>query len=82
MVYRGGIRYENTGLVIQNKSITDFAANLGLGLPLGGTFSNINIGLEVGKRGTVYYNLVEENYINLSIGLSLSERWFVKRKFD
>ena len=82
MVYRGGIRYENTGLVIQNKSITDFAANFGLGLPLGGTFSNINIGLEVGKRGTVYYNLVEENYVNLSIGLSLSERWFVKRKFD
>ncbi|WP_293874000.1 hypothetical protein [Flavobacterium sp.] len=82
IVYRGGIRYENTGLVIQNKSITDFAANLGLGLPLGGTFSNINIGLEMGKRGTVYSNLVEENYVNLSIGLSLSERWFIKRKFD
>jgi len=82
MVYRGGVRYENTGLVIQNKSITDFAANIGLGMPLGGTFSNINIGLEIGKRGTKYYNLVEENYINISVGLSLSDKWFVKRKFD
>ncbi|WP_333600497.1 hypothetical protein [Flavobacterium sp.] len=82
IVYRGGLRYENTGLVLQNKSITDFAANIGLGLPLGGTFSSINVGLEVGKRGTVYYNLVEENYVNLSIGLSLSDRWFVKRKYD
>ncbi|WP_264520451.1 hypothetical protein [Flavobacterium sp. N1994] len=87
VVYRGGIRFENTGLVIQNpgypnKSITDFAGSIGLGLPLGGTFSNINIGLEVGKRGTKYGNLVEENYVNLSIGLSLSERWFVKRKYD
>ena len=82
IVYRGGLRYENTGLVIQNKSITDFAANIGLGLPLGGTFSNINIGLEIGKRGTKYYNLVEENYVNLSIGLSLSDKWFIKRKFD
>ena len=82
MVYRGGVRYENTGLVIQDKSITDFAANIGLGMPLGGTFTNINIGLEIGRRGTKYYNLVEENYINLSVGLSLSDKWFVKRKFD
>ena len=82
IVYRGGVRYENTGLVIQDKSITDFAANIGLGMPLGGTFTNINIGLEIGKRGTKYYNLVEENYINLSVGLSLSDKWFVKRKFD
>jgi hypothetical protein len=81
MVYRGGVRYENTGLVIQNKSITDFAANIGLGMPLGGTFTNINIGLEIGKRGTKYYNLVEENYINISVGLSLSDKWFEKRKF-
>ena len=82
IVYRGGLRYENTGLVLQNKSITDFAANIGLGLPLSGTFTNINIGLEIGKRGTKYYNLEEENYINLSVGLSLSDKWFVKRKYD
>jgi long-subunit fatty acid transport protein len=87
IVYRGGLRYENTGLVIQNpgypdKSITDFAANIGLGMPLSGTFTNINIGLEIGKRGTKYANLVEENYVNLSVGLSLSDRWFVKRKYD
>ena len=81
IVYRGGLRYENTGLVIQDKSITDFAANIGLGIPLSGTFTNINIGLEIGKRGTKYYNLVEENYINLSVGLSLSDKWFEKRKF-
>lgn len=82
IVYRAGLRYENTGLVILNKSITDFAGNIGLGMPLSGTFTNINIGLEIGKRGTKYYNLVEENYVNLSVGLSLSDKWFVKRKFD
>jgi hypothetical protein len=82
ITYRGGLRYENTGLVIQNKSINDLAANIGLGLPLGNSFSSLNINLEVGKRGTTYYNLVEENYVNLSIGLSLSDRWFVKRKYD
>jgi hypothetical protein len=82
ITYRAGLRYENTGLVLQNKSITDFAGTCGVGLPLNGTFSNINFGLEIGKRGTIYYNLVQENYINFSVGLSFSDKWFVKRKFD
>jgi long-subunit fatty acid transport protein len=86
ITYRAGIRYENTGLVVQNglgsKSITDFAGTVGTGLPLGGLFSNINIGLEVGKRGTTYYGLLEENYVNLSFGLSLNDKWFVKRKYN
>jgi len=82
IVYRGGLRYENTGLVLKDKSINDFAANIGLGLPMTGIFTNINIGVEVGKRGTKYYNLVQENYFNVSVGLSLSDKWFVKRKFD
>lgn len=87
ITYRAGLRYENTGLVIvrpgyEDKSITDTAVNIGFGLPLGGTFSKINIGFELGKRGTTYNNLVEENYFNLSVGLSLSDKWFVKRKID
>jgi hypothetical protein len=82
VTYRAGLRYENTGMILRNKSIEDFAVTAGLGLPLGGTFSKINVGLEIGKRGTVYNNLVEENYINLSIGLSFSDRWFVKRKYN
>lgn len=82
IVYRGGLRYENTGLVLQNKSINDVAGTFGLGLPLSGIFSNVNVGVEIGKRGTKYYNLVQENYFNISVGLSLSDRWFVKRKYD
>lgn len=82
ITYRAGLRFENTGLILQNKSIQDAGVTLGMGLPLGGTFSNMNIGFEYGKRGTVYGGLVEENYANISIGLSLNDRWFVKRKYD
>jgi hypothetical protein len=82
LTYRAGLRYENTGMVIQDKKIQDFAANFGVGLPLNNTFSNLNIGFEVGKRGTKYHNLIEENYFNLSVGLSFNDRWFVKRKYN
>jgi len=82
VVYRGGFRYENTGLIIENKSIQDAALTLGLGMPLRGTFSNLNIGFEVGNRGTKASGLVREHYMNFSIGLSLNDKWFQKRKFN
>jgi long-subunit fatty acid transport protein len=82
VVYRGGFRYENTGLVIDNKSIQDAALTLGMGMPLRGTFSNLNIGFELGNRGTKASGLVREHYMNFSIGLSLNDKWFQKRKFN
>lgn len=82
ITYRAGARHEKTGMILSGKSIYDTGVTAGFGLPVTGTFSNINIGLEYGKRGTVYSGLVEENYFNISIGLSFNDRWFVKRKYD
>ena len=82
ITYRAGFRHENTGLVINSESINDTALTLGLGLPVGGALSNINLGMEYGKRGTTNAGLIQENYLNISIGLSFNDKWFVKRKFD
>ncbi|OYU84361.1 MAG: hypothetical protein CFE24_07075 [Flavobacterium sp. BFFFF2] len=82
MVYRGGLRYANTGLIINDTSIKDYAATAGLGFPLGGLFSNVNITAEYGIRGTTSHQLLQEQYVNFSVGLSLNDRWFVKRKYD
>jgi hypothetical protein len=81
ITYRGGFRYENTGLVINNQSINDVALTLGLGLPLQG-FSNVNLTVEFGQKGTKQANLIQEKYINFSLSFSFSDRWFIKRKYD
>ena len=83
IVYRAGIKYEKTGLVINSESINDRGLTFGLGLPLFGVpFSNVNLGFELGKKGTTKANLVEENYANVSVSFSLNDRWFEKRKFN
>ena len=82
ITYRGGFRYENTGMTINNQDLRDYALSAGFGLPLGGAFSNVNIGVEYGKRGTAKAGLVEENYTNFLLSLSLNDRWFIKRKYD
>ena len=84
-VYRAGLRFENTGLNINDQSIKEFGMSFGVGLPVGTPrtpFSNANIGLEIGKRGTTDANLVKENFFNLQISLSLNDWWFQKRKYD
>ncbi|UUC45848.1 outer membrane protein transport protein [Flavobacterium cerinum] len=82
VTYRAGFRYENTGLVINNQSIKDYSMNAGLGLPIGRSLSNLNIGFEYGKRGTASSNLVQENYFGIYIGLSVNDLWFRKTKYE
>ena len=94
VTYRAGFRVEDTGLLVNGNSTTtnnftsikDFGINVGLGLPLGRRsasnigLSNINIGIEYGKRGDL--NLVQENYFNFRLSLSLNNIWFRKREID
>ncbi len=87
VVYRGGFRFENTGLKVNNESIKEFGISFGVGMPVGRSLfgrviSNANLGFEIGKRGTTNSNLVQENFMNFQISLSLNDRWFQKRKYD
>lgn len=82
VVYRAGVRYEKTGLIISEESINEFGISFGVGLPVGNFLSNANIGLEVGRRGTTKSHLIQENFINFQLSLSLNDRWFQKRKYD
>ncbi|BFM43317.1 membrane protein [Flavobacterium sp. CFS9] len=83
MTYRAGLKYEKIGLVVNNQEINDLGMTLGMGIPLNnGSFSNVNIGLEFGKRGTMSAGLVQENYFNFSMSFSFNDKWFVKSKFN
>ena len=66
---------------IQNQAINEFGINFGFGLPFQG-FSNINLGFEVGKRGTKNAGLIQEDFFSIRLGLSLNDRWFVKKKYN
>lgn len=83
ITYRAGLRYENTGMVISGQSIKDKGVSVGLGLPLAGIGgTNLNLGVEYGQRGTKTAGLIQENYFNVFIGLSLCDKWFIKRRFE
>ncbi|HQF48724.1 hypothetical protein C3L50_06975 [Flavobacterium alvei] len=82
ITYRGGFVFEKTGLIVNSTSINDVGMTLGLGFPITGSLSNLNLGLEFGKKGTTSNNLVQENYFIFNIGFSLNDKWFVKSKYN
>ncbi len=79
--YRLGGFYEQTYLNINGQSINRIGVTAGMTFPMPRSLSRANLGLEVGKCGTKSANLIQENYVKLTLGVSIHERWFIKRKY-
>ncbi|GEQ85352.1 membrane protein [Patiriisocius marinistellae] len=82
VVYRAGIRFEETGINLNGQDINEFGISFGVGLPVGRLFSNVNLGFEIGRRGTTDFGLIQENFFNTFLSFSLNDRWFDKRYLD
>lgn len=82
VVYRAGMRFEETGMSFEGNDINELGISFGLGMPVGRLFSNINVGFELGQRGTKKHGLVKENFFNAMLSFSLNDRWFEKRLYD
>jgi len=82
ITYRAGFRYEELGFVVSNEDINEFGISFGVGIPTGRRISNVNLMFEMGQRGTTNAGLIQENFINVGISLSVNDLWFVQSKFN
>jgi len=82
ITYRLGFRYDNSYLNISDNEINEFGISFGFNFPLRKTRTTLDLGIEIGKRGTTKDNLIQENFINFTFGVSINEHWFQKRKYQ
>lgn len=86
VTYRYGAYYEKGNLAINGTNINQFALTGGVTLPFenrsASRMSGIDLGVEIGKRGTLDNNLIRQNFINLKVGINFADKWFVKRLYD
>jgi hypothetical protein len=89
VIYRAGVRFENPGISLDVdgpansfSEMKDFGISFGLGLPVGNQLTRLNVSVEYGKRGETSQGLIQENYVNLRLGLNLAEKWFQKSKIN
>lgn len=89
MEYRIGGYFERTPMVVNNMAIDDYGITFGIGFPIRQRglapgevkVSNVNLGMRLGRRGTLENNLIRENYLSLYLGISLNDKWFIDYKY-
>lgn len=86
--YRAGVSYGKLPVVAQGKQLTDFGITFGLGLPIATqrALSSVNIGFSAGNRGNGMTQSLNEKYLGINLGVTLSpgfaDKWFRKYKLD
>ena len=81
ITYRAGFHFDQTYYNIYGHSINKYGITLGLGLPVPRSLTSFNVALEFGSMGTTKDNLVKETYFNISINMSIYDKWFIKKKY-
>ncbi len=86
MTYRVGGFYEHgminlLGSDEQYHSINRFGATVGTSFPLPRSLSMVDLALEVGQYGTREGGLIQERYFKATVGVSVFEHWFMKRRY-
>jgi hypothetical protein len=80
--YRLGYHYTNTSIQLNGNQIKDYGISFGVGLPFRRTNSSFSFSFELGRKGTLKDNLVQETYGIINVGFSFYDIWFVKRKYN
>jgi hypothetical protein len=88
VIYRAGFNYSKEPFTVLGADLKSYGVTLGVGLPIRRfTFADINrsnvinAAFEFGQRGN-NTSALRENYFRFSLGFSLSDIWFIKRKYD
>lgn len=92
VIYRFGAYYEKGSLNLtpynstSSSPVNKMAVTGGVYLPFANTNVNrlngIDLGFEVGKRGTSSNNMINQTFVNVKVGLNFADRWFQKRQYD
>lgn len=82
--YKAGLYYENTPIVARGTQLQDYGITFGIGIPVGraASPSELNLGVQLGQRGSLDNNLIQENYANFRLGFTLNDAWFQRRVYD
>lgn len=86
VTYRYGAYYEKGNLSLNGTNVNQFGITGGVTLPFenrsASRMSGIDIGVELGQRGTLKNDLIRQNFVNLKIAINFADKWFMKRLYD
>lgn len=78
--YRAGGYFNRDYLVVRGNNVREYGASVGLGLPVPGFKTMVNLGFGWVHRQAHPSPLIKENYFNFTLGINFNEMWFRKSK--
>ncbi len=82
VTYRLGFAYGTEPFYVGGAQPSTFMGTAGLSLPFRRSTDRIHLAVEVGRRTSAASFSLRENFTRLLVGISLNDRWFVKRRYD
>lgn len=82
VTYRLGFQYGTDPYFVGGAQPSTFMGTAGLSLPFRRTTDRVHLALEVGRRTSAASFSLKENFTRFLVGISLNDRWFVKRRYD
>ncbi len=88
IAYRIGGYYKASFLTIAGQQIKEYGVSAGVGLPigfynpLGKSYSRINVGVNLSRRGDLLTTPMRETTLQFRLGVNLNDIWFIKRRID
>lgn len=82
ITYRLGFNYGRDYVRLNNQDVNFYSVSVGASLPFRKSNDRLHTAFEFGSRGNKSNGLLKENFLRFSLGISLNDRWFIKRKYD
>lgn len=82
VAYRAGLFYNNEYYTVGSNRIDAKGITIGATFPVFNMFNAITVAFDFGQRGSLNNSLVQENYFNVSVAVSLYDRWFRKMQYE
>ncbi|MCD6012695.1 MAG: hypothetical protein K0Q79_2557 [Flavipsychrobacter sp.] len=82
VTYRLGMYYGTDYLKLNNTALPCYGVTAGASLPFRRSQSQLHFAVDVGRLGTTEKNLMQHTYVRFTLGVSINDRWFVRKKYD
>lgn len=80
--YRAGVYYDKAYYKLDGNNINSMGITFGMTLPVFRGHNGITLGVDLGQRANMRYNMIRERYASFSIGFNIHDVWFRKVQYD
>ena len=82
ITYRAGAYHEKSYYSFNGHQVASTGVTFGISFPVFRYFNSVNLGVDIGQRGSLANNLIRERYFKFMVSFALHDIWFLKPMYE